>query len=46
EQAIAAALVGAQVTVHVEPVEEPAAWADTPLLDTGLPRPPGAPPAA
>lgn len=46
EQAIAAALVGAQVTVHIEPVEEPAAWTDTPLLDTGLPRPPGAPPTA
>lgn len=44
EHAIAAALPGAQATVHIEPVEEPAAWEDTPLLEKGLPRPPGAPP--
>lgn len=44
EHAIAERLRNAQTTVHVEPVEEPAAWSDTPLVESGLPRPPGAPP--
>lgn len=43
EHAIADALPGTQTTVHIEPVEEPASWEDTPLLEPGLPRPPGAP---
>jgi cation diffusion facilitator family transporter len=44
EHAIAEALPGTQTTVHIEPVEELASWEDTPLLETGRPRPPGAPP--
>lgn len=45
EHAISDELHGAQATVHIEPVEEPSSWADTPLLEHHLPRPPGAPPA-
>jgi cation diffusion facilitator family transporter len=33
EQAIQAALPGIEVTVHIEPVEEPAAWLDSALLE-------------
>ena len=32
EEAIEAAMPGIEVTVHIEPVEEPAAWHDSALL--------------
>lgn len=33
EQAVDAAFPGAETTIHVEPIEEPAAWADSALVE-------------
>ena len=32
EEAVRSALPGVEVTVHIEPIEEPAAWDDSALL--------------
>ena len=43
EEAVRAALPGVEVTVHIEPIEEPAAWSDSELLalERSVPPPPG-----